>query len=61
MTKIRKPSFLLLCLVGGGGLLSAIAQTDMAPLAKEIALMVPLQIAAFGYVAWYWAQRRRDP
>ena len=58
--KGRKIPFVigLVLLSSTGG--AAIAQTELPFLLKEAALMLPLQIAALGYVAWYWRNRNRS-
>jgi hypothetical protein len=48
---------LLLAMIGGGVVLSAIAQLDLPFLVKEVALIAPLQVAALSYVIWYWRDR----
>mgnify|MGYP001797975078 FL=1 len=58
--KGRKIPFVigLVLLSSTGG--AAIAQTELPFLLKEAALMLPLQIAALSYVAWYWRNRNRS-
>jgi hypothetical protein len=58
MVKPHKWPLWLLCLGLGCGVLGGIAQQEMPLLLKEAALMLPLQIAALLYVAWYWRDRQ---
>ncbi len=53
----KKLPFWLMWMTLGGAVLSSIAQLDLPILLKEMSLMLPLQIAAFGYVIWYWRDR----
>ncbi|HEY9889838.1 MAG TPA: hypothetical protein V6D02_15635 [Candidatus Obscuribacterales bacterium] len=59
--KGRKISGLTLLIITGGAGLGAIAHTDLPWLLKEAALLLPLQVAALAYVAWYWRDRRPHP
>jgi len=58
MIKHRKLQLWLVCLVLGGTVLGTIGQLELPLLLKQWALLLPLQLAALGYVAWYWRQPR---
>ena len=56
--KVKRLGFLLMFAIAGGGYFGAFSDLTLHPLLKSYAAIIPLQIAALIYVAyWNWSQR----
>ena len=56
--RLKKLWLVLLLAILGGGYFSSVSTLDWHPLLKSYIAIIPLQIAALSYVAyWNWMQR----